>query len=111
MNLRTACLIICLITSLRLISTRELTAYWTYLYKFRAVYGDYTTSKILDITANIINVTSEPSFSAKSTTIFPYNSFDVTFSLKSSGFITAADNIIVIKYDTNYNQHRILFTY
>jgi hypothetical protein len=64
-----------------------------------AIYGDNTTSKILDITANTIVVNSEPSLTAKATTIYPYNSFDVTFSFKSTGFITAADSIIVLKYD------------
>jgi hypothetical protein len=65
-----------------------------------AIYGDNQTSKILDITANAIAVNSDPSLTAKSTTIYPYNSFDVTLSMKSTGFITAADNIIVLKYDT-----------
>jgi hypothetical protein len=65
-----------------------------------AVYGDYTTTKILDISANAITVNSDPSMTAKAATIYPYNSFDVTFTLKSSGFITAADNLIVIQFPT-----------
>jgi hypothetical protein len=73
-----------------------------------SVYGslannvDFRSICTLEITANAITVNSEPSLTAKTSTIYIYNSFDVTFTIKSAGYITAADSIIVLMTDPKF---------
>jgi hypothetical protein len=64
-----------------------------------ALYGDYTsmTSKPLDLVDSSVTITNGPS----TTTVLPYNTFDVTLQLKINSYISAADHMIVFKYPTN----------
>jgi len=68
-----------------------------------ALYGDYTaaTPKALDIMNASVTVTQGPSVATATTTVYAYNQFDVSLTLKANSFITAADHIIVFRYPTN----------
>jgi len=68
-----------------------------------AIYGDYTTAspKALDITNAAVTVTQGPASATAGSTVYAYNQFDVTLTLKANSFISAADHIIVFKYPTD----------
>jgi len=68
-----------------------------------ALYADYTlfTPKALDLVTPLISVTQGPTTAIGGSIVYPYNQFDVTFNLKATTFISAADHLFVITYPAN----------
>jgi hypothetical protein len=66
-------------------------------------YGDYSaySPKALDISSVSVTVTSGPSSTNSGTVIYPYNSFDLSISLKSNDFLYKDDLLVVFKYPTD----------
>jgi hypothetical protein len=67
-------------------------------------YGDweaYPTKPLLITKLDDPAVTTGPSSTNGAPTIYPYNSFDLTFSIKSTTFISVNDVYIVLKYPNN----------
>jgi len=64
------------------------------------IYGDFTTAtpKGLEVTNTALTVTSEPSATAASQVVYPYNNFEVNLTIKANTVISAADHLIVFKY-------------
>jgi len=67
-----------------------------------AIYGDVVAATpVLNQQTSSIIVTQGPSAAASGSTVYPYNTFDLYLTLKSSTFITAADHLIVFRYPSN----------